>query len=145
MSFKMLLISIVYLPIVIISYMVYGLFCGIVGTIIGTIELIQYQYRQKYLLWKRFPDFSRKVWEMQSASKNTQQMMATRKNFEKQEDPFFLTILLGYILIGLGLLPYRMIYGIVAGPIKGMVEAIDIWQERVLKLSFKDRIANKFF
>lgn len=144
-----ILISIVYLPIVTIAWMTFGLICGILGSIVGTFEFIYFQFRQRYKLWKRFPKESLELWsrlnkEFRDKNIKRDKQLYGITEVKEEKDPHPVVHLLIYLAWGIGLFPFRVIVYSLTGPIIGFVYAIDQWQEKILKMSIEKRIDYKF-
>ena len=148
---RVILSSVVYLSLAIIFWIIYGLICGSIGSIYGTFENIWFQTKQRYIRWKRFPDLEHKLaWKvhMEIQRERYRKMDETwRLNGMKMSDytpPTPLYYLIGNTIIGILFLPYKVIYGMIVGPIVGFVNAIDGWQEVILKLPASERLDYKF-
>gem|GEM_PF-2750506 len=133
-------ISTIYLPLTIILWVIYGLFCGTIGTTIGTFEFIYYHFSEKYKMKKWFPGESIKLWNKLKDKKEKQDLSYQK---EEKEPPVILFLLI-YGIWGLVLWPFKVIAGSIIGPILGFIYAIDQWQEVVLKIPIQKRIDYKF-
>ncbi|MFC1616776.1 hypothetical protein ACFL2K_00990 [Candidatus Margulisiibacteriota bacterium] len=133
------LTAIIYIPVALIFCIVYGVFVGVIGTIIGTFEDWKKLVTGAYHEWKFFPKTAALSWW--SVNNN---VCEDRKKSEKERiieevkegtrsGPHPISSVLVWTLYYVFLLIFRLIWAVLSGPFYAGMEAYYFFREKIMK------------
>ena len=134
------LLTILTLPILLIWFLIYGIIIGIVGITIDHYENIRYAIKRDVIELLKYPKWREKHHRLKYLSG-----IDNKKERERAEMDFMEGRLkvggmggatIGMIIYGIFTYPLMLIWGIIAGPVMALEEAIK-WWGRIWKCSSK--------